>query len=343
MTNTLSHFCSENPETFQNIYNIINIKTAEEYLLYHNKTLTTYEILNLLTKQHHVYKNIHEKLSQYFPYTIFTKINIQTFIILIHISLENISNIIINIDNDKDTDKDNNNDNENDNTRNILDSIKDIKYFYPNLVINVFIFTPIDEKYAENFQYIDNLYCRKTVTYNHYTQIKSNTECVTKRFPKLFYIKFKNIDPQDIQKAHVNDITKLLLQKYKKGITFGTFDLFHFGHDNILKRCRNFCDHLCLGLSSDELNIKKGKRSVYDYERRREMIKTSTEKYVDMIFKEEYLEYKDQYIVENDCDILMMGDDWLEKFDWVSCSVLYMERTPNISTTMLKESMNIAK
>jgi glycerol-3-phosphate cytidylyltransferase len=165
--------------------------------------------------------------------------------------------------------------------------------------------------------------------------MKSEQQNEKIKFPKLFYIKF----PGNL--AHNNnDTKKLILSKYSKGITFGTFDLFHFGHDNILKRCRNYCDYLCLGLSSDELNIKKGKTSIYDYNKRKNMIETSCECYVDMIFKEEFLEYKDRYIKENNCDILMMGDDWLEKFDWVSCTVLYMERTPNISTTMLKEQMN---
>jgi glycerol-3-phosphate cytidylyltransferase len=309
MANTLSHFCLENPEKIQDIYNIINIKSDQEYLLYHNKTLTSYEILHLFDNE---YGNINNILLQYFPDIIFSKNNIQTFIILIHISCNYIGNIIIN------------------NEYDIIEYIKDIKFFYPNLVINSYIFTPIDEKYNEAFENIDNLYCRKATTYSHYIDMKSNTKNTTKKFPKLFYIKFKDASNADT----------VIMNKYEKGITFGTFDLFHFGHDNILKRCRNYCNYLCLGLSSDDLNIKKGKTSIYNYNKRKDMIEGSSEFYVDMVFKEEYLEYKDKYIVENGCDILMMGDDWLEKFDWVSCNVLYMERTPNISTTMLKEQIN---
>jgi glycerol-3-phosphate cytidylyltransferase len=310
MPNTLSHFCLENPEKFQDIYNIINMKSDQEYLLYHNKALTSYEILHVFNNE---YDNINNILLQNFPDITFSNIMIQTFIILIHISCNYIGNIIINIEYD------------------IIECIKDIKFFYPYLVINYYIFTPIDEKYNEVFENIDNLYCRKASTYSHYIDMKSNIENIenrtTKKFPKLFYIKFKD----------TSNANTLITAKYEKGITFGTFDLFHFGHDNILKRCRNYCNYLCLGLSSDELNIKKGKTSIYDYNKRKDMIESSSEFYVDMVFKEEYLEYKDKYIIENGCDILMMGDDWLEKFDWVSCDVLYMERTPNISTTMLKE------
>ena len=161
-------------------------------------------------------------------------------------------------------------------------------------------------------------------------------------FPKLFYIKFSDICPLNGSnvKSINNNKSKLIINKYEKGITFGTFDLFHFGHDNILKRCRNFCEYLCLGLSSDELNMQKGKTSVYEYEKRKNIIETGDEKYVDMIFKEESLEYKNNYVTEMGADILMMGDDWIGKFDWVLCDVLYMERTPNISTTMLKEQIN---
>ena len=312
MPNNLSHFCLENPEKIQDIYNIINIKSDQEYILDHNKTLTSYEILHILNNE---YGNINNILLQYFPDVTFSNNMIQSFIILIHISCNYIGNIIINIKN---------------NEYDILKYIKDIKFFYPNLVINAYIFTPIDEKYNEMFENIDNLYCRKATTYSHYIDMKSNTENITKKFPKLFYIKFKDASNADT----------VIIRKYEKGITFGTFDLFHFGHDNILKRCRNYCNYLCLGLSSDELNIKKGKTSIYDYNKRKDMIEGSSECYVDMIFKEEYLEYKDKYIIENGCDILMMGDDWLEKFDWVSCNVLYMERTPNISTTMLKAQIN---
>jgi glycerol-3-phosphate cytidylyltransferase-like family protein len=81
----------------------------------------------------------------------------------------------------------------------------------------------------------------------------------------------------------------------------------------------------------------KGKNSVDNYEKRKEVIEEA--QFGDEIFKEESLEQKDDYIVQSGAEILMMGDDWVGKFDWVSCDVLYMERTPNISTTMLKEQI----
>jgi glycerol-3-phosphate cytidylyltransferase len=87
-------------------------------------------------------------------------------------------------------------------------------------------------------------------------------------------------------------------------------------------------------LSSDELNERKGKNSVDNYEKRKEVIEYTH--LGDEIFKEESLEQKNDYVNQTGAEILMMGDDWIGAFDWVSCDVLYMERTPNISTTLLK-------
>jgi len=119
-----------------------------------------------------------------------------------------------------------------------------------------------------------------------------------------------------------------------KVITFGTFDLLHIGHINILKRCKELGEYLIVGVSSDELNKAKGKKSVYDENDRLEIIKSL--KYVDEVFLEESLEEKDSYIKKYGCDILIMGDDWKGKFDWVSCPVIYLPRTPEISTTEIK-------
>ncbi len=121
----------------------------------------------------------------------------------------------------------------------------------------------------------------------------------------------------------------------KKIITFGTYDLFHIGHLNILKRAKALGDYLIVGISSDELNIKKGKKSVIPLEERVEIIKAI--KYVDEIFIEDSLELKDEYIKKYNADLLVMGDDWKDKFNWVSCPVIYLDRTPNISTTQIKE------
>jgi glycerol-3-phosphate cytidylyltransferase len=154
-------------------------------------------------------------------------------------------------------------------------------------------------------------------------------------FPNLFYIKFH-------KRSVIGDETDapvFIQDKYDKGITFGTFDLFHYGHNNILTRCKHFCNYLYIGLSSDELNAKKGKNSIDDYEKRKEVIRNAN--YGDEIFKEESLELKNDYVLQTGAKILMMGDDWLGEFDWVSCDVLYMERTPNISTTLLKTIRNM--
>ncbi len=120
----------------------------------------------------------------------------------------------------------------------------------------------------------------------------------------------------------------------KRVITFGTFDLFHIGHLNILRRAKEQGDYLIVGVSSDELNEKKGKKSIIPLKDRIEIVKSLT--CVDEVFIEDSLELKDQYIKQHSADLLVMGDDWKDKFNWVSCDVLYLERTPNISTTLIK-------
>jgi glycerol-3-phosphate cytidylyltransferase len=121
-------------------------------------------------------------------------------------------------------------------------------------------------------------------------------------------------------------------------ITFGTFDLFHIGHLNILKRAKEQGDYLIVGVSSDELNKKKGKITVIPLKDRMEIVKSIT--YVDEVFIEDSLELKDQYIKNYGADVLVMGDDWKDKFNWVSCNVIYLERTPNISSTLIKNILN---
>ena len=121
-------------------------------------------------------------------------------------------------------------------------------------------------------------------------------------------------------------------------ITFGTFDVFHAGHLNILQRARKLGDRLCVGVSSDLLNIqKKGRKPVYS-ERDRMFIIAGL-KCVDEVFLEESLEDKMLYIQQYEAEIMVMGDDWQGRFDSCSeiCQVVYLARTPSISTTSIIE------
>jgi glycerol-3-phosphate cytidylyltransferase len=122
-----------------------------------------------------------------------------------------------------------------------------------------------------------------------------------------------------------------------KVITFGTFDLFHKGHENILKRANDF-GQLVVGVSTDDLNLKKNKISVNNLEKRKADVANTN--YADLIFDEESLELKNEYVEKYNCNLLIMGDDWKNKFDFCNCACLYLSRTPNISTTILKAQLN---
>lgn len=124
----------------------------------------------------------------------------------------------------------------------------------------------------------------------------------------------------------------------KRVITFGTYDVFHIGHVNILQRASALGDYLIVGVSSDALNFKKKQRyPIYKENDRVHII--SSLKCVGEVFVEESLEKKLEYINEKKSDLLVMGDDWTGKFDWLRpwCEVLYLPRTPSISTTELIE------
>lgn len=123
-------------------------------------------------------------------------------------------------------------------------------------------------------------------------------------------------------------------------ITFGTYDLFHIGHHNILKRAKEYGDKLVVGISTDALNyIKKQKYPVYSESERKIIL--SSIKYVDDVFFEESLEQKREYVIKYKADILIMGDDWKGKFDELNdiCKVIYLPRTENISTTKIKSDI----
>ena len=124
----------------------------------------------------------------------------------------------------------------------------------------------------------------------------------------------------------------------RRVITFGTFDLFHIGHLNIVERAKAQGDYLIVGVSSDQLNYsKKQKHPVCPQESRSRII--ASLKVVDEVFFEESLELKAEYIKKYKADVLVMGDDWKGRFDVFEsiCEVVYLDRTPSISTTELIE------
>lgn len=123
----------------------------------------------------------------------------------------------------------------------------------------------------------------------------------------------------------------------KRIMTYGTFDLLHYGHINILKRAKSLGDYLIVGLSSDEFNELKGKKSVMSYEERKEILESI--RYVDKVIKESNWEQKVDDIIKYNIDVFVIGDDWEGKFDFLKeyCEVVYLPRTKSISTTLLKE------
>jgi len=122
-------------------------------------------------------------------------------------------------------------------------------------------------------------------------------------------------------------------------ITYGTFDLFHIGHLNLLKRAKKLGDYLIVGVSTDEFNAIKGKKSFFPYEHRVEIVKSI--KYVDLVIPETCWEQKIGDIKKYNVDIFVMGDDWKGKFDFLKkyCEVVYLPRTKGISTTQIKNSL----
>ena len=126
----------------------------------------------------------------------------------------------------------------------------------------------------------------------------------------------------------------------KRVITYGTFDLLHFGHINLLRRAKEQGDYLIVALSTDEFNRnEKGKKSYFTYEQRKSLLESV--RYVDLVIPEDHWDQKISDVKEYGVDTFVMGDDWEGKFDFLKdyCEVVYLSRTPDISTTRIKQEL----
>ena len=133
----------------------------------------------------------------------------------------------------------------------------------------------------------------------------------------------------------------------KRVITYGTYDLLHYGHINLLRRAKTLGDYLIVALSTDEFNWnEKSKKSYFKYEERKSMVEAI--RYVDLVIPENNWEQKKTDMAKYDIDIFVMGDDWEGKFDFLKqcgkdgkkVEVVYLPRTPEISTTQIKNDLN---
>ena len=127
----------------------------------------------------------------------------------------------------------------------------------------------------------------------------------------------------------------------KRVITYGTFDLLHYGHINLLRRARALGDYLVVALSTDEFNWEeKRKRCYFPYGQRKQLLEAI--RYVDLVIPEESWDQKARDVHEYHIDTFVIGDDWAGKFDFLrdeGCEVVYLPRTPEISTTQIKRDL----
>jgi glycerol-3-phosphate cytidylyltransferase len=127
----------------------------------------------------------------------------------------------------------------------------------------------------------------------------------------------------------------------KRVITYGTFDLLHYGHINLLRRAKALGDYLIVVLSTDEFNWnEKHKKCYFSYEIRKQLLEAI--RYVDLVIPEENWDQKVTDVQEYHVDTFVMGDDWAGKFDFLKpyCDVVYLPRTPEISTTQIKKDLH---
>lgn len=128
----------------------------------------------------------------------------------------------------------------------------------------------------------------------------------------------------------------------RRVLTYGTFDLLHYGHVRLLRRAAQLGDYLVVAISTDEFNAGKGKKSFYSYEVRKEMLESI--RYVDLVIPEYSWEQKVDDVIKYGIDVVVMGGDWAgsERFEYLRdyCDVVYLDRTPGISTTQVKANLN---
>ena len=128
----------------------------------------------------------------------------------------------------------------------------------------------------------------------------------------------------------------------KRVITYGTFDLLHYGHISLLSRAKSLGDYLIVALSTDEFNLNNKNKSCYfDYDKRKQLVEAI--RFVDLVIPETCWEQKNTDIQRYDIDTFVMGDDWQEEFDWLGaegCEVVYLARTPEVSSSQIKKDLN---
>ena len=131
----------------------------------------------------------------------------------------------------------------------------------------------------------------------------------------------------------------------KRVLTYGTYDLLHYGHIRLLKRAKELGDYLIVALSTDEFNAIKGKKAYHNYETRKKMLEAI--RYVDLVIPEKNWDQKIDDVKKYYVDVTVMGDDWKgnDKFEELKeyCDVIYLPRTEGISTTKIKKELGLQK
>lgn len=125
----------------------------------------------------------------------------------------------------------------------------------------------------------------------------------------------------------------------KRVITYGTFDLLHRGHINLLRRAKDLGDYLIVGISTDQFNAIKNKKAYHDFESRKLILEAI--RFVDKVIPEENWDQKVEDVTKHEVDIFVMGDDWEGEFDFLDelCEVIYLPRTSGISTSKIKKEL----